>query len=310
MARAIEFNGFHSSDWRARLVRVFLKPITWFSPKYRAFRQWSRALEKAQRARNEGDESAVEKFWREEVTRSGASSNPLDKARALSCLGTELGNQERYSEAEDVLRESQEIARQMEGAAGFWSLGALGHLGMLSWQRGNEPEAEAHFLEALHTAERELGPDHHRVAFELLGLANFYGAHARRADGMAVVERMVTIHEKLAQASPPTQVSEVARFMLSTSMARLAFLYAGAGRDAEAESIYHRVFDLTKKSRGAMQKRMNNSLLAGAVRGYATLLRRNGRAEEAVPYEKQFEKLMKKIDPRGQMPREDFDRMW
>ena len=65
-------------------------------------------------------------------------------------------NQRRFSEAEQSIKESQEIARQAEGPAGFWSLSALNRLGWIAERQGRESEAEAHFLEALHTAEKEL----------------------------------------------------------------------------------------------------------------------------------------------------------
>lgn len=74
---------------------------------------------------------------------------------------------------------------QAEGPAGFWSLGALNRLGWIAERQGRESEADAHFLEALHTAEKELGPEHHRVAFELLGLSNFYHSQGRGADELA-----------------------------------------------------------------------------------------------------------------------------
>ena len=188
--------------WRNRLGWILVQPLVWLSKRGRQHMRYMRALEKAQKARNAGDATAMERFWRDDLTHAVASSNPLDRAKALQHLGSDLMNQRRFSEAEQSIKESQEIARQAEGPAGFWSLGALNRLGWIAEHQGRESEAEAHFLEALHTAEKELGPEHHRVAFELLGLANFYHSHGRGADELAAVERMATIEEKnMAEAS-------------------------------------------------------------------------------------------------------------
>lgn len=304
---------FYSSNldlgWQAFLARLFLQPMIWFSPKHRAFRRWSRTFGKARQARAKGDKTAVERFWRGELARAEASSDLLEKARALESLGCELGSLERYREAEEALRESGRIGRQAEGVAGFWAPGAMDQLGHLSWRQGRESDAEAHFLEALRTAEKELGPDHHRVAFELLGLANFYQAQRRRGDEIAVTARMLTIQEKQAQSSDP-QLSAVGRHMLATTLLRLASLYAQEERDADAELLYPRAIHLAGEAKNRTQRMFIERMQAGAFRGYAKLLRKHGRVDEALPYEKQLDKLMKKIDPHGHLPHEDLDRMW
>ena len=304
MRRAIEFSVRSDFGWRSRIRKIF-RPLLWFSPNYRAAMRRVRAIEKAQKARNPGDTTAMERLWREDLARAETSANPLEKAQALSSVAHELMTQKRYAEAEEAIRQSEMIGRQEQGPAGFWSLDALSARGMMAWEQEREPEAETHFLEALHAAEKELGPDHHRVAFELQGLANFYQAHGRRADEIAVVERILAIYEK--QADP--QVAHVAQMMIPASVGRLAALYAREGRDAEAEALYRRVFELSGELKGGAAKHFNRSLLVGALHGYAKLLRKNGRQEEAVPYEKQFEKLMKKIDPKRLMPRDWLDRL-
>lgn len=47
---------------------------------------------KAQKARNAGDAAAMERFWRDDLTHAVASSNPLDRAKALQHLGSDLMN--------------------------------------------------------------------------------------------------------------------------------------------------------------------------------------------------------------------------
>lgn len=266
-----------------------------------------RRLEKAQKARHKGDKAAMERLWREDLARAEASGNPLDRARALSHLGSELMNQKQYADAGRLFRQSQEIARQAEGPAGFWSLGASDHLGWMSQELGREADAEAHFLEALHTAEKELGPEHHRVAFELLGLANFYHLHGRRADEIAAVERLLAIHEN--QRNDP-QFAQVSQSMILSLLGRLAALYAKEGRDAEAGALYRRVIDQFAAMKGQLPKMMGTSVLAGTCYGYAKLLRRRGVNDMAAQYEDEFEKLMKKIDPKGLMPRDWLDKGW
>jgi len=281
--------------------------LSWFTKSGREAMRQMRRIEKAQKARNKGDKTAMERLWREDLARAEASGKPLDVAGALSHLGTELMNQEEYGDAERLFLQSQEIARQAEGPAGFWSLGASDHLGMLSAKQGHEADAEAHFLEALHTAEKELGPEHHRVAFELLGLANFYHAHGRRADEIAAVERLLAIHEK--QKDDP-QIGQVSQYMILLSLGRLAALYAKEGRDLEAEGLLRRVIDQFAEMKGTLAKMTGPSLLACAYHGYAKLLRKRGENVKADQYETRFEKLMKKIDPKGLMPRDWLDKEW
>lgn len=247
----------------------------------------------------------MERLWREDLARAEVSGNPLETASALSHLGMELTNQKHYSDAETLLRLSQKIARQAEGPAGFWSLMASHRLGWMSEEQGREADAETHFLEALHTAEKELGPEHHRVAFELLGLANFYHLHERRADEITALERSLMIHQK--QENDP-QTAHVSQFTILPLFVRLAALYKKEGRDAEAEALYQRIIDQSAEIKGPLAKMMLPNLLTGTYYGYAKLLRKRGENDRAAQYENQFEKLMKKIDPKGAMPRDWLDK--
>jgi tetratricopeptide (TPR) repeat protein len=293
------------SPWRNRVGQLLMY-LFWFTKSGREAIRETRRLEKAQKARNKGDKTAMERLWRDNLARAEASGNPLERARALSQLGSELMNQKQYGDAEGLFRQSQEIARQAEGPAGFWSLGASDHLGYLAEAQGREAEAEAHFLEALHTAEKELGPEHHRVAFEFLGLANFYQKHGRRADEIAAVKRLLAIHEK--QKNDP-QISPASEYMILSSLGRLAALSAKEGRDAEAEALYRRIIDEFAEVKGPLAKTMmGRSVFAGTYHGYAKLLRKRGENYTAAQYEDQFEKLMKKIDPKGLMPRDWVDK--
>lgn len=281
--------------------------LSWFTKSGREAIRQMRRLEKARSARNKGDKAAMERLWREDLARAEVSGNPLERASALSHLGMELTNQKQYSDAETLLRQSREIARQAEGPAGFWSLMASHQLGWMSEEQGREADAETHFLEALHAAEKELGPEHQRVAFELLGLANFYHLHRRRADEIAAVERILAIHQK--QENDP-QIVHVSQFMILSSLGRLAALYAKEGRDAEAEALYQRVIDQSAEMKGPLTKMMPPNLLIGTYYDYAKLLRKRGENDRAAQYEDQFEKLMKKIDPKGLMPRDWLDKEW
>jgi len=227
------------SPWRNRFGRIAIYVFSVTKGGREALRE-IRRLEKAQNARNKGDKTAMERLWKEDLTRAEASGDPLATAEALSHLGSELTNQGQYDEAEKVLRQAQEIARRVEGPAGFWSLGASNSLGLMCAKQGRIGDAESHLLDALHTVEKELGPDHHRAAFELLGLANFYHQHGRRTDEIAALERMIAIDEK--QGVDP-QNADAFEYTISLSLDRLAALYANEARDAEAEALYRRLID-------------------------------------------------------------------
>jgi len=281
--------------------------LFWFTKSGRQAVREMRRLENALEARNKGDKTAMERLRREDVARAEASGDPVERARALSLLGSELMIQTQYGEAERLFRQSQEIARKTEGPAGFWSLEASRHLGWLAAAQGREADAEAHFLEALHDAEKGLGPEHHGVAFELLGLADFYHRHGRRTDQIAAVERILAIYEK-RKIDP--QAAQVSHSMILSSLGRLASLYAKEGRDAEAEALYQRVISESAEMKGPLAKSMGPSLRVGAYHGYAKLLRKRGENDTAAHYEDQFEKLMKRIDPKGLMPSNWLDEEW
>lgn len=249
------------SPWRNRIGRLLMY-LSWFTKRGREAIRQMRRLERAQSARSKGDKAAMERLWREDLARAEASGTPLERASARSHLGMELMNQKQYGDAETLFRQSQEIARQAEGPAGFWSLTASHRLGWISEEQGHEADAETHFLEALHAAEKELGPDHHRVAFELLGLANFYHLHGRRADEIAALERMLAIRQK--QENDP-QTEQISQFMILPSFARLAALYAKEGRDAEAAALYQRVIDQSAEMKGPLTKVMGPNLLTGNI---------------------------------------------
>lgn len=273
-----------------------------FSKSGREVIRETRRLEKAQKARNRGDKTAMEKLWREDVARAEASGDPLERVSALRHLGLELVNQDRCGEADSLLRQAQEIARDAEGPAGFWSLGVSHDLGWMCEKQGRAGDAEAHFLEARHSAEKELGPEHHHVAFELLGLANFYHQHERRAEEIAAVERIIAIDER--QKNDPQSEDSSRSMMLD----RLAALYAAEGRDAEAEALYRRVIDQFTEMRAHLPKRMGAAILAGAYHRYGKLLRKRGENQAAAQYENYVEKLMKKIDAKGMTPRDLLDK--
>ena len=80
--------------------------------------------------------------------------------------------------------------------------------------------------------------------------------------------------------------------------------------DAEAEPLYRRIIDEFAEMKGPLAKMMGPSVLAGTYYGYGKLLRRRGVNDTAAQYEDRFEKLMKKIDPKGLMPRDWLDKEW
>jgi tetratricopeptide (TPR) repeat protein len=297
----VRFQTYSCSPWRNGLGRL-LRYLFWFTKSGREAIREMRRLEKAQSAQSKGDKTAMERLRREDLARAETSGNPLERAGALSHLGSALVNQKQYVEAERLFRQSQEIAQQVEGPAGFWAGMASHHLGWMSAEQGREADAEAHFLEALHAAENELGPEHHRVAFELLGLANFYHRHGRRADEIATVERMLAIDE---MQNNDLQSADFSQHVILPSLGRLAGLYAKEGRDTESEALYCRVIDQFAEMKGPLR-----NLLAGTYHAYARLLRKRGENDMAAQYEDKFEKLMKKIDPKNLMPRDWVDKEW
>lgn len=267
------------------LVRIMALPFL-VSKKYREGMRQIRFLDKAHKAQRNGDAATAERLWRDELARTETASDQREKIKVLSLLGSFLLSEKRYQEAEKYFREALELARTIEGPAGFWALGQLDHLGWAYNEQGREAEAEACFLEALHTAEKELGPTNQRVEFELLGLANFYEAHGNTAGAIAVTERIVALRGK------GTEISEVT---FPHSLLRLANLYSKVGREDEAEALYRRCIELFQNQKGRQLKRLTQGPLYSALECCTALLRKQGRVEEASFYNSELTQLKKKL---------------
>src|SRR5271168_1812606 len=123
------------SSWRNGFGRLLMY-LFWFSKSGREAIREMRRLEKAQSAQSKGDKTAMERLRREDLARAETSGNPLERASALCHLGSELVNQKQYVEAERLFRQSQEIAQQVEGPAGFWTGMASHRLGWISAGQG------------------------------------------------------------------------------------------------------------------------------------------------------------------------------
>ncbi|HEY9870685.1 MAG TPA: tetratricopeptide repeat protein, partial [Candidatus Obscuribacterales bacterium] len=146
-------------------------------------------------------------------------------------------------------------------------------------------EAEPLYWKALALSEKALGRGHPTLAVTLNNLGDLYRTQGRRAEAEPLYRRALLISKK-AMESPESgiqwalAIDETAGVLDYASVARdlvhLADVYAGQGKQAEAEAVYKRVLALQEKVKGPQSQE-----LAASLEKYARLLRAARRTAEA-----------------------------
>jgi len=195
-----------------------------------------------------------------------------DVALALNDLAQLYWAQDRYAEAEPLLRRSLDIIEKTRGRQDNNVAAALDSLAKLYSAQGRYGEAEPLFRRSLAIREIEAqrdNPDDAGVSIALDSLAQIYVAQGRTAEAEPLFERSVSLREKVFGSDH----REVA-----AALTNQAGLYHDLGRDAEAERLYLRSLDI-------FEKRLppEHHHLGAVLHNLARLYKDQGRYAEAEP---------------------------
>jgi tetratricopeptide (TPR) repeat protein len=222
----------------------------------------------------QGRPAAAESLFRQIVDRRER------KNRDDPQLGTSLGNlasslfeQGKLDEAERYYRRAHEIDRRVWGTDHVKVGIDLYNLANLEGARSRHAQAIELYGQAQRIFEKASGPDHPYVAAALTATANAYGAMGRWADAVPLLERSLGIRERTLAPEHPfvattlhelgetelklrryaeaerhlaralairEKVLEPTSHYTAMSLEVLAALYQATGRDALAETTYHR----------------------------------------------------------------------
>lgn len=187
-------------------------------------------------------------------------------------LGEVYLEESRYREAERVLRQALE-ARQNDEHADPESVAiAMLDLGMAYVHTRGIRESEPQLRRALSLLEARRGPDHPVLASALGPLASVLIRAGRYDEALTQTERAWRILSGNPSVGEPD---------LLNTMCTLGTLYSLTGRPAEAE-----VYSMQAVSRGEAIYGPDHPRLGYYLKGYAGVLKRQGRTSEAKAVEK------------------------
>jgi tetratricopeptide (TPR) repeat protein len=106
-------------------------------------------------------------------------------------LGETLIQENKYPEAEKLLRETMEIERRTLGPQQYDTLSSMGVLGQLLMKEKRYAEAEKLVREQLNGLKRALGPDHEDVADSAYSLACILSWEKKRDEALSLLRYAV-----------------------------------------------------------------------------------------------------------------------
>jgi tetratricopeptide (TPR) repeat protein len=270
---------------------------------------------------DQGKYEEAASFFRQSLDIRSHKLGPDDPevARSLNSLAIVYWNQEKYAEAEPLFERSLAIKEKALGPDHPDLANTLINLGILKHTQRKYEEAEAFFRRALAISEKKLGPEHPDLGTILNNLAALYEDQGRRAEAEPLYARCLKIWEKALGPDHPD---------VAIAVHNLANLYRNLGRYAEAEPLYLRSLNIWEKALGpdhpyvgiSLRERANlyrdqgryadaeplyvrslrifeknpdeNRLnTAETLENYILLLRKMGRAQEALSLESRLKAL-------------------
>lgn len=191
--------------------------------------------------------------------------------------GLEALREGKYSEAEHLFSLAVTEAEKL-GPSDARLTDSLNHLAEVYKQEGKYAESELAIKRAITIKEHTLGPDDPSVATSLNVLGAIYFQQRKYGEAGPCLERALGILEKTAGANDPkvtkTQINLAELYRLQAESLRVQ------GKNADAEPLYKRAITIYEKNLGA-----NHPDTATCLRGYAALLRKTNRNEEAAKLE-------------------------
>jgi tetratricopeptide (TPR) repeat protein len=186
---------------------------------------------------------------------------------AMLELAMTLEVEERYAEAEALLRQVLELERQLLDPSPACRAEAMELLGsLMSWQ-GRYHEAEALLKQALVQRQEIDGPSHPFSAVVVDSLALAVGAQGRTREAESLLRRSLEIKARRLEPAHPS---------LAVTLNRLSNMLRILGRYPEAESLARQVCELEAELVGRKHR-----VYAEALFGLAGVLLDQGRHAEA-----------------------------
>jgi serine/threonine protein kinase/tetratricopeptide (TPR) repeat protein len=234
-------------------------------------------------------------------------------ARAISNLASSIFEQGRYAQAETLYRRGLAVDTRLFGAEHTQVAMDLYNLANVEGATGRTGEAIAHYRRALELWERSFGPDHPYVAAALTSLANALGSEGRHRETLPLLRRALAIREKTLAPDHPFLATthhelgvasrragnlrdaelhlrralamrekslEPTSYYIAITLGALGDLERARRRPREAETFYRRAIAQWDSSGRDAQ-----ADIGSITRGYAELLRSEGRESEAAAIE-------------------------
>jgi tetratricopeptide (TPR) repeat protein len=198
-----------------------------------------------------------------------------DTAQSLNSLGSIYYRQEEYIKAEPLCQKALMIREQVLGSMHPDTAQSLNSLGFLYYCQGKYEQSQALYQRALEIREQVLGPEHPDTAQSLHNLTSLYTYQGEIAQSLQLCLRALAIREKVLGPEHPDTAQ---------SLQKLGFLYKIQGQYKKAISPYQRAMTTFESVLG-----LEHPYTINTVAGYAELLRKMKRIDEATILEKRIE---------------------
>jgi tetratricopeptide (TPR) repeat protein len=197
--------------------------------------------------------------------------NDVRTAVILHNLAALYATTGKYTEAERRLKETLVVLEDKLGDEHPLVARNLSNLGVLYYKLTRCKEAEPLFQRALAILEKTYAPENARVAVGLTNLATVYAQLGDYPQAESLFRRALSILKTSRSQSP----------YLATVDQNLGALYLRQGDYLQAETYCHRALEGMEKAYGP-----DHPDVAGALRAYAAVLRKERRKAEAKKLEK------------------------
>ena len=195
-----------------------------------AAKRFEAVMNEARNARNAGDLAGAEEIYLRATAEAQASSNPSYLTFIRHSLAQVYQDQQKYSEAETILREHLDEALKAP-QSNTEVRDAHTALARLYQAQGKLGQVEEHYRAALAETEKPgLSSDRELYSSTALWLARFYVEQHRYSDAEPLFERVVEIQE----ADHPTDAS------VPHYLQELAKIYEAQEKFVAAEELYRR----------------------------------------------------------------------
>jgi tetratricopeptide (TPR) repeat protein len=153
-----------------------------------------------------GDLTAAFRLGKGLMVLAETSGTPAERAEAMRDHALTLEAQERWDEAEGMLRKALQMGRGMAGPAGAGTATGWARLSRVLEAQDRIAEAEAVMRKALEASRQSIGEAHPDYAARLVGLAGLLAAQEREAEAEPLLQKALDIIRRLNHGSHPVMV--------------------------------------------------------------------------------------------------------